>query len=117
MIHKKTAVKFSIGSRVRNVRQSPDGLPYVLTDGSGDGRLIRLEPTGAKKREFDGYHLQSCPLQISKSSLQDWVKRDQSRLHVRVFTDQASVFQPKPSFLLLSRKPLYSASLDQVDQR
>lgn len=35
-----------IGQRVRDVRQGPDGLLYVLTDES-DGRLVRLEP-----REF-----------------------------------------------------------------
>jgi aldose sugar dehydrogenase len=34
-----------IGQRVRDVRQGPDGLLYVLTDES-DGRLIRLEPKG-----------------------------------------------------------------------
>ncbi|MEG3851328.1 PQQ-dependent sugar dehydrogenase [Microcoleus sp. herbarium19] len=33
-----------IGQRVRDVRQGPDGLLYVLTDES-DGKLIRLEPT------------------------------------------------------------------------
>ena len=32
-----------IGQRVRDVRQGPDGLLYVLTDAS-DGSLIRLEP-------------------------------------------------------------------------
>jgi len=32
-----------IGHRVRDVRQGPDGLIYVLTDES-DGHLIRLEP-------------------------------------------------------------------------
>lgn len=32
-----------IGARVRDVRQGPDGLLYVLTDES-NGRLIRLEP-------------------------------------------------------------------------
>jgi glucose/arabinose dehydrogenase len=32
-----------IGHRVRDVRQGPDGLIYVLTDES-DGRLLRLEP-------------------------------------------------------------------------
>jgi aldose sugar dehydrogenase len=32
-----------IGQRVRDVRQGPDGLLYILTDES-DGRLIRLEP-------------------------------------------------------------------------
>jgi aldose sugar dehydrogenase len=33
-----------IGQRVRDVRQGPDGLLYILTDES-DGRLIRLEPS------------------------------------------------------------------------
>jgi len=33
-----------IGQRVRDVRQGPDGFLYVLTDGGGNGRLIRLEP-------------------------------------------------------------------------
>lgn len=33
-----------IGQRVRDVRQGPDGLLYVLTDES-NGKLIRLEPT------------------------------------------------------------------------
>ena len=32
-----------IGQRVRDVRQGPDGLIYVLTD-DPNGRLIRLEP-------------------------------------------------------------------------
>jgi glucose/arabinose dehydrogenase len=34
-----------IGQRVRDVRQGPDGLLYVLTDDS-NGQLIRLEPSG-----------------------------------------------------------------------
>jgi aldose sugar dehydrogenase len=34
-----------IGQRVRDVRQGPDGLLYVLTDES-NGRLLRLEPQG-----------------------------------------------------------------------
>jgi len=33
----------AIGQRVRDVRQGPDGLLYVLTD-EADGKLIRLEP-------------------------------------------------------------------------
>jgi glucose/arabinose dehydrogenase len=37
-----------IGQRVRDVRQGPDGLLYVLTDESR-GRLIRLEPAGKKE--------------------------------------------------------------------
>jgi glucose/arabinose dehydrogenase len=36
----------AIGQRVRDVRQGPDGLLYILTDESENGRLIRLEPTG-----------------------------------------------------------------------
>jgi glucose/arabinose dehydrogenase len=36
-----------IGQRVRDVRQGPDGLLYVLTDES-NGSLIRLEPSGDK---------------------------------------------------------------------
>jgi glucose/arabinose dehydrogenase len=30
--------------RIRDVRQGPDGLLYVLTD-EDDGRLVRLQPT------------------------------------------------------------------------
>ena len=37
-----------IGQRVRDVRQGPDGLLYVLTDES-NGSLIRLEPAGDKE--------------------------------------------------------------------
>lgn len=37
--------QIQIGQRVRDVRQSPEGWLYILTDES-DGRLIRLEPTG-----------------------------------------------------------------------
>lgn len=32
-----------IGERIRDVRQSPDGYVYLLTD-SGNGRILRLEP-------------------------------------------------------------------------
>ena len=32
-----------LGERVRDVRQGPDGLLYLLTD-EADGRLLRLEP-------------------------------------------------------------------------
>jgi glucose/arabinose dehydrogenase len=32
-----------IGQRVRDVRQSPEGFLYLLTD-EGNGQLIRLEP-------------------------------------------------------------------------
>lgn len=34
----------SIGQRVRDVRQGPDGFLYVLTDASA-GRLLRIQPT------------------------------------------------------------------------
>ncbi len=33
-----------VGERIRDVRQSPDGLLYLLTD-SSNGKLIRLQPT------------------------------------------------------------------------
>ena len=33
-----------LGERIRDVRQGPDGLLYVLTD-SANGRLLRLQPT------------------------------------------------------------------------
>jgi glucose/arabinose dehydrogenase len=36
--------RIAIGQRVRDVREGPDGFLYVLTDGAGDGELIRLEP-------------------------------------------------------------------------
>ncbi len=36
--------KLTIGARVRDVRQGPDGFPYVLTDESA-GRLLRIVPT------------------------------------------------------------------------
>ncbi|MGL5081878.1 MAG: PQQ-dependent sugar dehydrogenase [Microcoleaceae cyanobacterium] len=38
--------KIEIGQRVRDVRQGPDGLLYVLTD-EPDGQLIRFEPSGS----------------------------------------------------------------------
>lgn len=37
--------RLDIGARVRDVRQGPDGLPYVLTD-EPQGRLLRIVPTG-----------------------------------------------------------------------
>ena len=33
----------TLGERIRDVRQGPDGLLYVLTDNS-DGRVLRLDP-------------------------------------------------------------------------
>ena len=38
--------QIQIGQRVRDVRQGPDGLLYILTDDS-NGRLVRLEPTNS----------------------------------------------------------------------
>jgi glucose/arabinose dehydrogenase len=35
--------KIEVGERVRDVRQGPDGLLYLLTD-SSRGRLLRLAP-------------------------------------------------------------------------
>lgn len=39
-----------MGERVRDVRQGPDGLLYVLTD-ADDGRLIRLDPAPGEEGE------------------------------------------------------------------
>jgi glucose/arabinose dehydrogenase len=36
--------RITIGQRVRDIREGPDGFLYVLTDSGGDGELIRLEP-------------------------------------------------------------------------
>ena len=33
----------SLGERIRDVRQGPDGWLYVVTDSDSDGRIIRLE--------------------------------------------------------------------------
>ena len=33
-----------LGERIRDVRQGPDGLIYLLTDAEEDGRILRLEP-------------------------------------------------------------------------
>jgi glucose/arabinose dehydrogenase len=35
----------SLGERIRDVREGPDGFIYLLTD-SHEGRLLRLEPEG-----------------------------------------------------------------------
>ncbi|MFB2936974.1 PQQ-dependent sugar dehydrogenase [Aerosakkonemataceae cyanobacterium BLCC-F154] len=40
----------AISQRVRDVRQGPDGLLYILTD-EQDGQLIRLEPVAQKPKE------------------------------------------------------------------
>jgi glucose/arabinose dehydrogenase len=37
--------KLTIGKRVRDVRQGPDGYLYVLTD-EDDGALLRIAPAG-----------------------------------------------------------------------
>lgn len=42
-VTKEERLLSEIGARVRDVRQGPDGLIYVLTD-EGNGRLLRLEP-------------------------------------------------------------------------
>jgi glucose/arabinose dehydrogenase len=42
--------RIPIGARVRDVRQGPDGWLYVLTDGAGDGALLRLVPTPRETR-------------------------------------------------------------------
>ena len=33
-----------LGERIRDVRQGPDGLPYLLTD-SSNGRILRVMPS------------------------------------------------------------------------
>jgi glucose/arabinose dehydrogenase len=38
-----------LGERIRDVRQGPDGLLYLLTD-SPDGRVLRLEPAAARRQ-------------------------------------------------------------------
>lgn len=40
--HEERLLK-EVGARIRDVRQGPDGLIYLLTD-EGDGRLLKLEP-------------------------------------------------------------------------
>jgi glucose/arabinose dehydrogenase len=37
-----------LGERIRDVRQGPDGLLYLLTD-SGDGRILRVLPAAAPR--------------------------------------------------------------------
>ena len=36
-----------VGQWVRDLAEGPDGPLHVLTDGAGDGALIRLEPAGS----------------------------------------------------------------------
>lgn len=42
-VRRETRPLSDLGERIRDVRQGPDGLIYLLTD-SADGRLIRLDP-------------------------------------------------------------------------
>ncbi|MFP4518611.1 MAG: PQQ-dependent sugar dehydrogenase [Oceanicaulis sp.] len=37
-------------ARIRQVAEGPDGALYVLTDGAGDGKVLRVTPTGARLR-------------------------------------------------------------------
>ena len=41
---RETKVPVDIGDRVRDVRQGPDGLLYLITD-SPNGQLLRLLPS------------------------------------------------------------------------
>jgi glucose/arabinose dehydrogenase len=43
VVREEVLLKDSIGQRVRDVEQGPDGLIYLLTD-EDDGRLLRIEP-------------------------------------------------------------------------
>jgi aldose sugar dehydrogenase len=36
----------SLGERIRDVRQGPDGYVYLVTD-SSNGRILRLKPAGS----------------------------------------------------------------------
>jgi aldose sugar dehydrogenase len=36
--------QIAVGQRVRDIRQGPDGLLYILTDAAPNGQLLRLEP-------------------------------------------------------------------------
>ena len=42
-VRRETRLLTALGERIRDVRQGPDGLIYLLTD-SAEGRLIRLDP-------------------------------------------------------------------------
>jgi aldose sugar dehydrogenase len=44
VVHEERLLK-DLGERIRDVRQGPDGLLYLLTD-SSDGRVLRIEPAG-----------------------------------------------------------------------
>lgn len=42
-VQRESKLMSEVGERIRDVRQGPDGLLYVLTD-SNNGKLIRLQP-------------------------------------------------------------------------
>jgi glucose/arabinose dehydrogenase len=42
-VQRESKLIIEVGERIRDVRQGPDGLLYVLTD-SNNGKLIRLVP-------------------------------------------------------------------------
>ena len=44
-LHRETKLPVEAGGRVRDVRQGPDGLLYLITD-SPKGKLLRLQPSG-----------------------------------------------------------------------
>lgn len=43
VVHEERLLK-ELGERIRDVRQGPDGLLYLLTDDESDGRVLRIEP-------------------------------------------------------------------------
>ena len=42
-VGKEERILESLGERIRDIRQGPDGYIYLLND-SGDGKILRLEP-------------------------------------------------------------------------
>ncbi|THT97476.1 PQQ-dependent sugar dehydrogenase [Lampropedia puyangensis] len=53
-------LKVAPGTGVRDVRQGPDGLLYVLIDGP-DGRLLRIEPTHAEDNTLPPFDESDAP--------------------------------------------------------
>jgi glucose/arabinose dehydrogenase len=45
VVHEERLLE-DLGERIRDVRQGPDGLLYLLTDES-DGRVLRISPAGS----------------------------------------------------------------------
>ena len=43
VVHEERLLRGELRSRVRDVRQGPDGFLYLLTD-EGNGRVLRIEP-------------------------------------------------------------------------